>query len=193
MKKNKLFVIGLTLVMLLFFLLPSATATVTPSSPSIPNGSTNVYIGLGTFTVLLNSSSGTTMDGNISLFQGSTQIGTTTSYQNQVNGTQTFTFGTLLGSTAYVINVNFNDTEGFNNVSYNFTTGATRLSENPNLNAGEILLIGFMAIMLGLFMVYTVAKDLKDTKKKITMEYLVHRLIFYIVMVVVMVVALSFL
>ena len=97
----------------------------TSSNPVPANGTTNVDIDIGQFTVLINDTNGNNTWGNLTCSNGNTS-----SWSNQANGTRTLEINTTLSySTSYTVWVNFSDDYGCNvNDFFTFTTEATPYS-----------------------------------------------------------------
>ena len=185
MRKISIFII----ILLSFILICSvpAMATITQSDNSITDGSINVSTEISTFTIQLNSSSGTDIYVNLSLYDGTTKI--THSYlTGKSNGTQSLTIPSLDGNTLYQIRINANDTDAYNNETYNFTTATKKLTDDTdNFSSGEILIIALITLVIILGFVVSIVNDLKE-HKKLDGETLINRLVIVIFFVVVIVI-----
>ena len=177
----------LLLITLLMVLPLTVSATVTPTVPSPSDDATNVWVNTPSLSVLLNCTNGTQMNGTITLVA----TGDVLTITAQTNGTQTLTIASgnlpLTQSTTYQWWVNASDLDGWTNTSYNFTTGtASRMSENSDFDATEVLLFGLLAtfVILGLVVF---AWDVVKTGK-----LNVKTLMTFLVAVVVVVIALGF-
>lgn len=183
MRKTKYVFICLTLFILLGFFTFSALGTVTQTSPDPTDDQTGVYVKVGAFTVLLNTSDEVGhMSGTISLYL-STNLVTSTTLTNVANSTQSLTLPTLDELTTYTVYVNVNDSVGWTNQSYNFTTAEARLTDNTNFDATDLLMIGvfFMIVLLGA-MYYTYDKMI--VKKEMETKQLMLMLFGLIVLVI---------
>lgn len=189
--KRVLLILALIFSLLLCMSLP-VTASITQGNTNIQEDDTNVMTEKGTFTVALNSSTGT-FQVNLSLYKGTTYV--TSSYVTaQSNGTKSLTLPSMDGSTVYQIRIRANDTSSpslWHNTSVNFTTGVKRLTEDTtNFSAGEIIIIGLILTVIILGFMYGFIKDIR--KEKLNLDKLVKQLVLIIVFIVVIVVIASF-
>lgn len=175
---RKKYLIILSLILSIFLFSSLTTATVTQSNETITEGQTNVWTEVGSFTILLNTSLGNAMDGNITLYKGATQI-TITSFSGQNNGTQTLTLPSLDGSTAYKITVKVNDSI-HTTESYNFTTGNKRLTDKTeDFSSAEIVILGLILIILALGIIWVSWKEF--TKGSLEFKALMYRILYIMI------------
>jgi hypothetical protein len=186
---RKINLILLSCCLLLLFALP-VSATVTQSNVSPPDNATGVWVNKGDVSILLNATQGD-MNGTIWLFQGTTQVASQ-AFGWIGNGTRYLNFSTLEPSTVYTINVTFVDNDSvWNNASYNFTTGNARLRENTDFSGAQILIFGVLVFVLTLGMVYWITDDIRNKRITLDINYLITRLFFLMIMIIIIGVVLA--
>ena len=185
-KMRKITILFVLLLGFLLMMTIPALGTLTLTSPSIADGSTNIYTEVGTFSITLSSTEGPgSIAVNLSLYQDTTYV--TSVYRlNQNNGSQSLTLPSLDGNTAYQLRVNVNNTAEWHNNTYNFTTGAKRLTDQTEVfDSGEILLIGIIMTIIVIGFLASFVKDIKDNKK-IDHKKLINKLILVVFFVIIL-------
>lgn len=147
-----------------------AQGAVTQTGALPPDNATNVWVNKERFAITLNEADGQLMTGTITLY-GTSDIYTLTSvangtfYVNFSAGTLPFDASTNYSVDVHVRNESFAGVATWTNTSYGFTTaGAVRLSDNTDLSANQLLLVGLILVVIGL-VVIVYAIEIMNNKK----------------------------
>jgi len=194
--KTKIVLIGiLTLLCAMFFVSPTM-ATVTPTSPLPADGATGVPDYTNAFTVTLTSSNMSLMNGTIYCVQ----TAETRTLTEIANGTHALNFSSLLSPLiVHQIWVNVSDGTGdwkadaWVNTSYNFTTGGVsrmRNAEGVPTWAGSLFIV--ITILVFAMLIWRDISSGISNKGKFDKDA-IKRLMIYLVAIIVLSVALTFL